>query len=84
MGKLEGIKVKLHVNMTIYHPKICKARYRAVPLALQKKVEAALDKLEAQYVIEKVKFSDWATPIVPIAKQDGTIRICGDYKLVVN
>ena len=34
----------------------------------------------------KVKFSDWAAPIliVLITKQDGTIRICGDYKLTVN
>ena len=67
---------------TTTHPKFCKAR--AVPLALQKKVEAASDKLEAQGVIEKVKFLDWEAPIVPITTQDGTIRICGDYKLTVN
>ena len=70
LGKLEGAKVKLHVDMTI-HPKFCKTR--GVLLALQKKVEAILDKLEAQGVIEKVKFSDWATPIVLISKQDNTI-----------
>ena len=45
LGKLGGVKVKLHVDTTT-HPKFCKAR--AVSLALQKKVEAALDKLEAQ------------------------------------
>jgi len=43
-----------------------------------------LDKLEAKGVIEKHKFSDWAAPIVPVAKQDGTIRICSNYKLTVN
>ena len=73
--------VKLHVDIST-HPKFCKAI--AVPLALQKGVEVALDKLEAQGVIEKVKFSDWAAPIVPITKQDGNIRICGNYKLTVN
>ena len=73
--------VKLHVD-TSTCPKFCKAR--AVPLALQKRVEAALDKLKAQGVIDKVTFSDWAAPIVPITKQDGTIRISGDYKLTVN
>jgi len=31
-----------------------------------------------------VEFSQWAAPIVPIVKGDGTIRICGDYKLTVN
>ena len=81
LGKLEGIKVKLHVD-TEAHPKFCKAR--PVPLALRKKVEAALDQLEVRGVIEKVKFADWAAPIVPIVKQDGTLRICGDYKLTVN
>ena len=38
-------------------------------------------KLEAQRVI---KFLHWAAPIIPITKQDDTIRICGDYKLTVN
>ena len=31
-----------------------------------------------------MEFSQWAAPIVPIVKGDGTIRICGDYKLTVN
>ena len=25
-----------------------------------------------------------ATPIVPIVKEDGTLRICGDYKQTIN
>ena len=81
LGKLEGYQVKLHLD-TEARPKFCKAR--SVPLALREKVEAALDQLETRGVIEKVKFSDWAASIVPITKQDGTIRICGDYKLTVN
>ena len=28
--------------------------------------------------------SDWATPIVPVPKKDGTFRIFGDYKVIVN
>ena len=31
-----------------------------------------------------MEFADWAAPIVPVLKQDGTVHICGDYKLTVN
>lgn len=47
-------------------------------------VEKELERLQLQGIIEPVKFSDWAAPIVPVLKKDGGIRICGDYKLTVN
>ncbi|XP_036318832.1 uncharacterized protein K02A2.6-like [Rhagoletis pomonella] len=31
-----------------------------------------------------IKFSNWASPIVLAQKADGSIRICGDFKQVVN
>ena len=37
-----------------------------------------------QGVIEPISFSEWAAPIVLVLKKDGTVRICGDYKLSVN
>ena len=40
--------------------------------------------MEAEGIIEAVRFSDWATPIVPILKKNGSIRICGDYKITIN
>ena len=57
---------------------------RPVPYALRDKIEQGLKRLEKEGTIEPVPFSEWATPIDPIMKQDGTMRICGDYKLTVN
>lgn len=35
-------------------------------------------------VLTPVQRSDWATPIVPVVKKNGNIRICADYKLTLN
>ncbi|KAL6463598.1 hypothetical protein MHYP_G00279890 [Metynnis hypsauchen] len=59
-------------------------RARVVPYALRSKVEAELERLQNQGVISPVKFSEWATPIVPVIKKSGGVRICGDFKVTVN
>ena len=63
-------------------PRFCRAR--SVPYALRNKVNQELNRLEKAGIIESVEFSDWAAPIVPVLKQDGSVRLCGDYKLTVN
>lgn len=55
-----------------------------VPYALREAGEAELNKLEANGVIAKIEQSDWASPIVVVLKSDGSVRICGDYKVTIN
>ena len=57
---------------------------RPAPFALKEKIAEERKRLERIGVLEKVEFSDWATPIVPVRKPDGTVRICSDYKVTVN
>jgi hypothetical protein len=63
-------------------PKFCKAR--PVPYALKDRVGQELDKMEKSGVLIKVDHSKYASPVVPIVKEDKSIRICGDYKFTVN
>ena len=79
---LKQTKVKFFLKEGIT-PKFYKAR--PVPLALQQRVTAELDCLQAEGILCPIKVSDWAIPIVPVMKKDGTIiRVCGDFKLTVN
>ena len=55
-----------------------------MPYILRERVEKELDRLLNEGIIEPVQFSDWAAPIVPIAKEDGRIRICRDYRVTIN
>ena len=71
--------LKLKENFT---PKFVKAR--PVPLAKKAKIDAVLDKLESEGIIKKVSHSDWAAPIVAPFKKDGSVRVCGDFKVTVN
>ncbi|XP_026562019.1 uncharacterized protein K02A2.6-like, partial [Pseudonaja textilis] len=57
---------------------------RRVPFAIRPKLDAELDKLLKQGVIEPTDFANWETPIVTPLKKDGSLRICSDYKTTIN
>ena len=71
LGKLEGITANLKCRPDS-QPKFCKPR--PVPFALKPRVDEALDRMVADDNLERVDYSDWDTPIVPVVKPDGTIR----------
>lgn len=60
-------------------------RARVVPHALRPAVDAELARLEAEGIISPIEdVGGWGSPIVPVKKQSGSIRICGDFKVTVN
>ncbi|XP_061728164.1 uncharacterized protein K02A2.6-like [Cydia pomonella] len=63
-------------------PKFLKCR--PIPYALREEVKTELKRLEAIGVLTPVRYSDWATPLRIVRKEDGTLRICGDYRSTVN
>ena len=81
LGTLKDVAVKLHMDPDA-KPRFFKPR--KLPYAMMSIVEEELTRLQTLGIIEPVKFSRWAAPIVPVLKEDNTARICGDYKLTVN
>ena len=81
LGTLKGTSAKLHVDPQS-RPRFCKPR--PVPYAMRDRVEQEIERLKQQGILQPVEFSDWAAPIVPVLKNDGSVRICGDYKLTIN
>lgn len=81
-GGLGTCKSRIKLHLKEKTPIFVKAR--ALPLALRERVERELDRLQSEGVIYKVDRSDYGTPIVPVVKANGDIRICGDYKITIN
>ena len=52
---------------------------RRIPFALREKVDKMVQDMLDQGVIQHSQ-SPWASPIVLVAKQDGTTRFCVDYR----
>lgn len=81
IGKIPDVKCTLKFlpdSTPVYQPP------RPVPYALIPKVDAELDLLEKQGIIERVEYSQWGTPLVIVPKPNGTVRLCADNKNTVN
>ena len=81
LGTIKPFQVKLFLKEGA-KPKFC--RTRPVPYVMKVAVEQELDRLEKVGVLKKVDFSDWATPVVLVPKKEGKVRLCGDYRVMIN
>ncbi|XP_013914164.1 PREDICTED: LOW QUALITY PROTEIN: uncharacterized protein K02A2.6-like [Thamnophis sirtalis] len=81
LGCYKGTPISLNLD-----PLVVPIRLKAhrVPLALRAKVDAELDKLISQGILEPMDHAPWETPIVLPLKSDGSLRVCADYKATVN
>ena len=79
---IKGFKVHLYIkpnsNFKLFKP-------RPVPYAVRPKVKAELDLLESLGILSNVEIAEFSTiPIVPVLKPSDQVRICGDFKVLVN
>ena len=65
LGTMQGVKAKLFVEP---ESKLKFFKPRQVPYALKGAIELELNRLENMGVIEKVRYSEWVAPIVPVVK----------------
>ena len=55
-----------------------------MPFSMKEAIGQEIDCLESEGILEKVKHSEWAAPVVAVPKANGQLRLCGDYKVTVN
>ena len=81
LGKMSRITAQLTVKEGT-SPIFMKAR--PVPYSLRHKVELELERMVSMGALSPISWSEWASPIVVVPKPDGSVRICGDFRVTVN
>ena len=81
LGHYNVRKIELSVDSSV-SPRFMK--HRPPPFALREAIETELDRQVAAGILVPVETSRWATPVVPVEKKDGSVRLCGSYDMTVN
>ena len=79
LGKCRKLKVKIHLKDG---SKPVFSMPRRCPFAMRRAVQNELERLVKMNVLESVDYSEWAVPIVVVSKPNGSVRICGDFKVL--
>ena len=69
-GTMQGVQVHLTLREGAT-PRFF--RPRPVPFAMRERVGRELDRLEECEILHKVDHSEWAAPVVPVPKRDGSV-----------
>lgn len=76
--KFKDVIIDIPIDTSV---KPCSQPYRRIPIPLEDKVEAKLQELMESDIIEPVNEDlKWVSPMVPILKESGEIRICIDMR----
>ncbi|XP_028163909.1 uncharacterized protein K02A2.6-like [Ostrinia furnacalis] len=81
LGAFNKYKVKLQLKPD---SKSFFFKARPVAFALRDKVDKELDRLVKLGILKPVEHSEYASPIVPVLKKNGSVRICADYSATIN
>ena len=79
LGLIRGTTSKLTID-TNAQPCFC--NFRSIPFSLRSRVEQELDHLKKSRVIKPIQVSDWAAPIVPVVKSNGSVRISQEKPVI--
>ena len=77
LSTMKGLEAHIHVPESVT-PRYIKSRPVRGPVLRE------IERLQEVGLIVPVTHFEWAAPIVPIGKGDGSIRICGNYKVTLN
>ncbi|XP_049308593.1 uncharacterized protein K02A2.6-like [Bactrocera dorsalis] len=80
-GVIKHFKASIRMQTTAI-PKFYKSRQ--IPFAQILKFREEADRLINTGIWKPVKFGNWASPIILVPKPDGSVRICGDFKVTIN
>ncbi|XP_049874146.1 uncharacterized protein K02A2.6-like isoform X1 [Pectinophora gossypiella] len=76
--KFKDIQLDIAIDKSV--TPICQP-YRRVPIPLESKINSKIDELVKRDIIEPVnKATTWVSPLVPILKKDGDVRLCVDMR----
>lgn len=81
LGLFNKFKVSLQLKQDV-KPVFFKAR--PIAFALRNRLDKELDRLVALGILKPVDHSEYASPIVPVLKNNGSVRICADYSVSIN